>query len=71
MRPISISRSEYLIDHYQVIFESGGGWHCDCAEFMQSADCRHAREAAGRREAQALIASYASSGGSKLARFAD
>jgi hypothetical protein len=45
----------YLIDRFQVVFESGGGWHCVCADFATSNACRHTREAAGRRAAQAQI----------------
>jgi hypothetical protein len=55
-RPEAIRRSEYLIDHYHVIFESGAGWQCVCAEFTATHDCRHTRESKGRRAAQAVIA---------------
>jgi hypothetical protein len=48
-------RNEYLIDRYQVVFDSGIGWHCVCAEFAQAGDCKHTRESAGRRAAQELI----------------
>lgn len=69
MRPKSILRSEYLIDRYRVVFESGGGWHCVCAEFTLSNDCRHTRESAGRRAAQALIMNRVRSVGGTLAGF--
>lgn len=52
----SIVRSAYLIDGFRVAFEHGGGWHCVCADFVSSNACRHTREAAGRRAAQAQIA---------------
>jgi hypothetical protein len=55
MRPQAIRRSEYLVDRYHVIFESGAGWHCVCAEFTAAGDCRHTREAQGRHAAQVLI----------------
>ena len=56
LRPKAILRSEYLIDHYRVIFESGAGWQCVCAEFTATNDCRHTRESQGRHAAQAVIA---------------
>jgi hypothetical protein len=56
MRPKAILRSEYLIDRHHVVFESGAGWLCVCAEFAMSHDCRHTRESQGRRAAQMLIA---------------
>jgi hypothetical protein len=71
MRPDSIVRSKYLIEHYQVIFESGGGWYCVCAEFTQTRECRHTREAAGRHAAQALIATHVRSVRGVLASFAN
>jgi hypothetical protein len=52
----SIQRSLYLIDRFRVVFEWGGGWNCACADFVASNACRHTREAAGRRAAQAQIA---------------
>jgi hypothetical protein len=52
----SIARSQYLIDRFRVVFEWGGGWNCACADFVSSNACRHTREAAGRRAAQAQIA---------------
>ena len=51
----AIVRSEYRIDRYRVVFESGGGWHCVCREFVTSNACSHTREAAGMRAAQANI----------------
>jgi hypothetical protein len=30
-------------------------WRCDCREFSAAGTCRHTREAAGMREAQASI----------------
>jgi hypothetical protein len=55
-RPKAILRSEYLVDRYHVIFESGAGWYCVCAEFTLLDDCRHTRESQGRHAAQAVIA---------------
>lgn len=69
MRPKAILRSEYLIDRYHVVFESGSGWHCVCAEFSQLDDCRHTRESGGRRAAQALIQNRVRSADSALAGF--
>jgi hypothetical protein len=45
-----------MVDRFRVVFESGGGWNCACADFLSSNACRHTREAAGRRAAQARIA---------------
>ena len=67
----SIVRSEYMIDRYQVIFESGAGWHCVCAEFAKFDSCRHTRESEGRRAAQALIAQRERSAHGTLAGFAN
>jgi len=47
--------SEYLIDRHRVIFDTGIGWHCVCAEFEKLRDCRHTRESAGRLAAQHRI----------------
>ena len=55
-RPAAIVRSEYLIDRYLVVFESGIGSHCACEEFRAANECRHTRESEGRRAAQELIA---------------
>jgi hypothetical protein len=55
-RPAAIVRSEYLIDRYLVVFESGVGSHCACEEFRAAKECRHTRESEGRRAAQELIA---------------
>jgi hypothetical protein len=52
-----ITRELYMIDRFRVVFESGGGWICACADFLASNSCRHSREAAGRRAAQVRIAS--------------
>jgi len=48
-------QSKYLIDRYPVLFDSGVGWRCVCAEFVKANDCRHTRESAGRLAAQDLI----------------
>lgn len=55
-KPKALSRSEYLIDRYHVICETGAGWHCVCAEFTATDDCRHTRESQGRHAAQVVIA---------------
>jgi hypothetical protein len=62
----SIVRSLYLIDRFRVVFEWGGGWNCVCADFASSNACRHTREAAGRRAAQAEIAERLAAGRSRL-----
>ena len=64
----TIVRSEYLIDRFRVVFESGGGWHCTCAEFVSSNACAHSREAAGMRAAQAQIVDHVATGRSQFAR---
>ena len=64
----SLVRSEYLIERFRVLFESGGGWHCGCADFASSSACEHFREAAGMRAAQAEIADHVATGRSQLAR---
>lgn len=51
-----VERHDYLVDNFRVSFESGSAWHCACYEFTRSGVCRHTREAAGMRAAQALIA---------------
>ena len=51
----SVVRTEYLIDRFRVVFESGGGWHCACAAFAAANVCRHTQEAAGRHAAQIQI----------------
>jgi hypothetical protein len=58
----SIIRNEYLIDRFRVVFESGSRWHCVCAEFASFNVCRHSREAAGMRAAQARIVEHVASG---------
>jgi hypothetical protein len=50
-----VDRAEYLIDRFRVRYEFGGGWRCVCAEFVAADSCKHTREAAGRRAAQAKI----------------
>lgn len=62
----AIERSLYLIDRFRVVFECGGGWHCVCADFVSSNACRHTREAAGRRAAQAQIAERVAAARSNL-----
>lgn len=54
----SVMRNEYLIDRFPVVFEWGGGWRCACPDFLATNECRHTREAAGRRAAQAQIAKH-------------
>jgi hypothetical protein len=63
----TIVRGSYLIDGFRVAFEHGGGWHCVCADFVSSNACRHTREAAGRRAAQARIAERVKAARSQLA----
>jgi hypothetical protein len=62
----SMVRSLYLIDRFRVVFESGGGWNCACADFVSSNACRHTREAAGRLAAQAQIAKRVAAARSSL-----
>jgi hypothetical protein len=64
-----IVRTEYLIDRYHVIYETGSGWHCVCDEFKALNDCRHSRESEGRRAAQAMIAARVRSVNGVLAGF--
>jgi hypothetical protein len=61
-------RNEYLIDRFRVLFQSGGGWHCVCADFVLSNACRHTREAAGMRSAQAEIVERLAVGRSQFAQ---
>jgi hypothetical protein len=63
-----VVRSEYLIDRFHVVFESGGGWQCVCSDFVTTGACRHTREAAGRRAAQSQIARDVNSARSDLGR---
>ena len=63
----SVVRSAYLIEGFRVAFEHGGGWHCVCRDFVSSNACRHTREAAGRRAAQAQIAERVKAARSQLA----
>ncbi len=60
----AVERSEYLIDRFRVRYAFGGGWTCSCADFMARDACKHTREAAGRRAAQAQIADHLKSGAS-------
>jgi hypothetical protein len=53
--PATAERGEYLIDGFFVSFLHQADWNCACREFASSGACRHTREAAGMREAQALI----------------
>jgi hypothetical protein len=64
----SIDQSAYLIDHFRVVFEFGGGWHCVCREFVSANTCCHTREAAGRKLAQAQIMERLTAGRSQLAQ---
>ena len=61
-----IERREYLIDHFRVSFQGGTAWQCACHEFASARACRHTREAAGMRDAQAQIVQQIRSGASKL-----
>lgn len=54
-RPASEESGEYLIDGFRVSFLHRAEWRCACREFVATGMCRHAREANGMREAQALI----------------
>lgn len=58
----TLVRNAYLIDRFSVVYESGGGWHCVCADFVKTNACRHTREASGRRAAQAQIIEHLSAG---------
>jgi hypothetical protein len=62
-----IVHSEYLIGRFRVVFETGGGWDCACADFVKSRECRHTREAAGMRAAQADIKARVATGRSQFA----
>jgi hypothetical protein len=64
----AIVRSEYLIDRFRVVFETGGGWHCGCAEFASTNACAHTREAAGMRAAQAQIVEHVATSRSQFAQ---
>lgn len=54
----AIERSDYLIDRFRVQYAFGGGWTCSCRDFVAHLACKHTREAAGRRAAQAQIAEH-------------
>jgi hypothetical protein len=58
----TLVRNAYLIDRFSVVYESGGGWHCVCADFVKTNACRHTREASGRAAAQAQIIEHLSKG---------
>ncbi len=58
----AIDKSDYLIDRFRVRYAFGGGWTCSCADFLAHDACKHTREAAGRRAAQAQIAEHLKSG---------
>jgi len=62
----SLIRSEYLIGGFHVLFETGGGWNCVCAAFLETNRCRHCSEAIGMRAAQAQILKRLSTGRSLL-----
>lgn len=66
-----IVHSDYLIDRFHVVFESGGGWRCVCPDFVAANACRHTREAAGRRAAQSRIAHHLAGARSDLPRMRD
>jgi hypothetical protein len=69
-RDMFIERREYLIDHFRVSFQEGLAWQCGCREFGIAGACRHTREAAGMRDAQASIVRHVRSGDSGLRRHA-
>lgn len=58
----AVERSDYLIDRFRVKYEFGGGWTCGCADFVAHDACKHTREAAGRRAAQARIRDHIQNG---------
>jgi hypothetical protein len=62
----TLVKGEYLIERFRVVFESRSGWHCSCADFSATRECRHTREAAGMRAAQAKIAERLAAGRSEL-----
>ena len=64
-----VDRGDYLIDRFRVRYEFGGGWKCGCAEFAGSDACKHTREAAGRRAAQARILQHVTRGSSEAFSF--
>ncbi|MEJ0037724.1 MAG: hypothetical protein WDO68_16890 [Gammaproteobacteria bacterium] len=55
-------RADYLIDRFRIRYQFGGGWTCTCSDFAAHDACKHTREAAGRRAAQAQIAEYIRNG---------
>jgi hypothetical protein len=58
----AVERADYLIDRFRVQYAFGGGWTCKCADFVAHDACKHTREAAGRRAAQAQIAQHLKGG---------
>ncbi len=60
----AIERADYLIDRFRVRYAFGGGWTCSCSDFVAHDACKHTREAAGRRAAQARIADHLRDGSS-------
>jgi hypothetical protein len=64
----NLEHRHYLIDRFRVSFQSGSSWHCLCREFAMANTCRHTREAAGMREAQARILEQAGARHSRLDR---
>lgn len=64
-----VDRDDYLIDRFRVRYEFGGGWKCVCAEFVGSDACKHTREAAGRRAAQARILQHVERGSAEAFGF--
>jgi len=56
-----LEQRHYLIDRFPVSFQGGAAWNCQCREFAASDSCRHTREAAGMRAAQARIIERAGS----------
>jgi hypothetical protein len=66
-----IERRRYLIDHFQVTFQHGAAWNCSCREFVAIDSCRHTREAAGMREAQAGMKRRIESGTSGLRTYTE
>jgi hypothetical protein len=58
----SIDQTDHLIDRFRVRYAFGGGWICSCIDFLAHDACKHTREAAGRRAAQAQIARHLQQG---------
>jgi hypothetical protein len=68
-RADAIERRAYLIDHFQVTFQSGAAWRCSCREFAFASACRHTREAAGMHEAQTRMLRHVRGGLSGLGSY--